>query len=44
LKELWETGELYSADELAREVGFQAAAGIELLESSLRGVSIHGKY
>jgi hypothetical protein len=43
-KELWETGELYSAEELAREVGFYTATETESLESSLRGVSIHEKH
>jgi hypothetical protein len=44
LKELWETGELYSAEELAREVGFHAAAGIDLLKSSLCGQMNHGQH
>jgi hypothetical protein len=44
LKELWETGELYCAEEMAREVGFYTATEIESPESSQRGVSIHEKH
>ena len=38
LKEIWETGQLYTADELARELGFTAMDPSALIEELLEGL------
>jgi len=38
LKEIWETGQLYTADELARELGFTAGDPAALIDELLEGL------